>query len=181
LPAVRRSRFASQFSLPEYDAIELTRSRSLADYFEEVVSAGAPPKAASNWLMGEVTRKSHEAGVAVDHSPVSALSLAELIGLVDRGTINSTTAKDVFEKMWTSGRSAQAIVDAEGLAQVSDEGAIGPIVDQVLAAQPDTVAQYRGGQTKVLGFLVGQVMKATGGKASPKLVNELVRRALDRG
>jgi aspartyl-tRNA(Asn)/glutamyl-tRNA(Gln) amidotransferase subunit B len=181
LPAVRRSRFASQFSLPEYDAIELTRSRSLADYFEEVVSAGAPPKAASNWLMGEVTRKSHEAGVAVDHSPVSALSLAELIGLVDRGTINSTTAKDVFEKMWTSGRSAKAIVDADGLAQVSDEGAIAPIVDQVLAAQPDTVAQYRGGQTKVLGFLVGQVMKATGGKASPKLVNELVRRALHRG
>jgi len=181
LPAVRRGRFTSQFGLPEYDAVELTRSRGLADYFEEVVAAGAPPKAASNWLMGEVTRKSHEAGVGVDRSPVSALSLAELIGLIERGTINSNTAKDVLEKMWATGRSAPAIVDADGLAQVSDEGAIAPVVERVLAAQADTVAQYRAGQTKVLGFLVGQVMKATGGKASPKLVNELVRRALDRG
>jgi aspartyl-tRNA(Asn)/glutamyl-tRNA(Gln) amidotransferase subunit B len=178
---VRRGRFTSQFGLPEYDAVELTRSRGLADYFEEVVAAGAPPKAASNWLMGEVTRKSHEAGVGVDRSPVSALSLAELIGLIERGTINSNTAKDVLEKMWATGRSAPAIVDADGLAQVSDEGAIAPVVERVLAAQADTVAQYRAGQTKVLGFLVGQVMKATGGKASPKLVNELVRRALDRG
>jgi aspartyl-tRNA(Asn)/glutamyl-tRNA(Gln) amidotransferase subunit B len=181
LPAARRARFVERLGLPEYDANELTRSRGLADYFEDVVAAGAAPKAASNWLMGELTRKSHEAGVGVDQAPVSAPSLAELIGLVDRGTINSTTAKDVFEKMWSTGRSATAIVDSEGLAQVSDEVTIAPIVDQVLAKQSDTVKQYRAGQTKVLGFLVGQVMKATGGKASPKLVNELVRRALDRG
>jgi aspartyl-tRNA(Asn)/glutamyl-tRNA(Gln) amidotransferase subunit B len=181
LPAARRGRFVERLGLPEYDATELTRSRGLADYFEDVVAAGAAPKAASNWLMGEVTRKSHESGVAIDRLPVSAPSLAELIGLIDRGTINSTTAKDVFERMWTTGRSAAAIVEGEGLAQLSDEGAIAPVVEQVLATHADTVAQYRSGQTKVLGFLVGQVMKATGGKASPKLVNELVRRALDRG
>jgi aspartyl-tRNA(Asn)/glutamyl-tRNA(Gln) amidotransferase subunit B len=107
------------------------------------------------------------------------VALAGLIDLVERRVINSSTAKTVFETMWATGRSAAAIVEAEGLAQISDESALAAAVEAVLAAQPATVAQYKRGQTKVLGFLVGQVMKATGGKASPALVNELLKRALD--
>ena len=109
------------------------------------------------------------------------MALAELIDLIERGVINSSTAKEVFEKMWTRNATATAIVDAEGLAQISDEGALAAAVEHVLAAHPEPVRQYRSGQTKVLGFLVGQVMKATGGKASPALVNTLMRRALERG
>ena len=135
----------------------------------------------SNWLMGEVTRKSHEAGVAVDHSPVSAPSLAELIGLIEpRHHQRDDCEGRVREDVDAPAARRRRLSNAEGLAQMSDEGAIAPIVDAVLAAQADTVAQYRAGQTKVFGFLVGQVMKATGGKASPTLVNELVRRALER-
>jgi aspartyl-tRNA(Asn)/glutamyl-tRNA(Gln) amidotransferase subunit B len=180
LPGTRRARFVEAHKLPAYDATELTREREVADYFESVVAAGAPPKAASNWVMGEMARKLNDTRTAITLAPVAAPALAGLIALVDRGTISTTSAKDVFEKMWATGRSAKEIVDTEGLAQISDESAIAAAVDGVLAAHGDTVAQYRGGQTKVLGFLVGQVMKATGGKASPKLANELVRRALER-
>jgi len=180
LPFARRARFMSAHKLPAYDATELTRDRSVADYFESVVASGAVAKAASNWVMGEMARKLNDTRTAITESPVGAPALAGLISLVDGGTISTTTAKDVFEKMWASGRSAKEIVDADGLAQISDETAIAVAVDGVIASHTETVAQYRAGQTKVLGFLVGQVMKATGGKASPKLANDLVRRALER-
>jgi aspartyl-tRNA(Asn)/glutamyl-tRNA(Gln) amidotransferase subunit B len=143
------------------------------------VAAGAPPKAAANWLMGEIARALNEAGLALTACPITPAALAGLIDLVERRVINSSTAKTVFETMWTTGASAAAIVEAGGLAQINDESALTAAVAAVLSAQPETVAQYRRGQTKVLGFLVGQVMKATGGKASPALVNELIRRALD--
>jgi aspartyl-tRNA(Asn)/glutamyl-tRNA(Gln) amidotransferase subunit B len=180
LPGARRARFLADHRLPAYDAAELTRERAVADYFEAVVAAGAPPKAASNWVMGEMSRKLNDAKLGIAHAPISARALAELVALIERGTISTTTAKDVFEKMWMTGQAAQAIVEADGLAQISDEGAIASAVDRVLLAYPETAAQYRAGQTKVLGFLVGQVMKATGGRASPKLANDLVRRALER-
>ena len=179
LPAARRARFAAIYALPEYDVIELTRSRGAADFFEAVVAAGATAKPASNWIMGELARTLHESGLRIDQSRVGPHALAGLIALVDNGTLSSTSAKDVFEKMWASGRTASDIVESEGLAQINDENALAAAVARVVASQPDTVAQYRSGQTKVLGFLVGQVMKATGGKASPKIVNELLRQALD--
>jgi aspartyl-tRNA(Asn)/glutamyl-tRNA(Gln) amidotransferase subunit B len=180
LPGARRARFTEEYKLPAYDAVELTREREVADYFESVVAAGAAPKSASNWVMGEMARKLNDTHLAIHQSPVAAMALAGLIALIDRGTISTTTAKDVFERMWGSGRAAQDIVETDGLAQISDESAITAAVDAVLASHAATTAQYRAGQTKVLGFLVGQVMKATGGKASPKLANELVRRALER-
>ena len=170
----------AEYRLPAYDAIELTREREVADYFESVVAQGAPPKTASNWVMGEMARKLNDVRIRIRDAPVEAQALAGLIALIDRGTINNMIAKDVFEKMWATGRAAKDIVEADGLAQISDESAIAAAVDGVIASHADTAAQYRAGQTKVLGFLIGQVIKATGGKASPKLANELVRRALER-
>ena len=181
LPAVRRDRYIASYCLSAYDAVELTRSRETGDFFAAVVNAGAPPKSAANWLMGEMARALNDAGLSLDQSPVDAENLAGLIDLVERGVINSSTAKEVFETMWASRRSAATIVEAEGLAQISDEGALAAAVDQVISSHPGPTGQYRAGQTKVLGFLVGQVMKATGGKASPALVNELMKRALERG
>jgi aspartyl-tRNA(Asn)/glutamyl-tRNA(Gln) amidotransferase subunit B len=181
MPEQRRARFIAALGLPEYDATELTRTRAQADYFEAAVAAGAAPKAVSNWMMGELARKSNESGRSIGDGPIGPDALAALIGLIERGTISTTVAKDVFERMWTTGRAPDAIVANEGLAQISDETALQAVVDAVLGANQETAAQFRAGQGKVLGFLVGQVMKATGGKASPTLVNELLRRTLERG
>jgi aspartyl-tRNA(Asn)/glutamyl-tRNA(Gln) amidotransferase subunit B len=179
LPMARRARLMADHGLSAYDATELTRARETGDWFAAAVAAGAPAKAAANWLMGEIARALNDAGLPLSACPIAPQALAGLIDLVERRVINSSTAKTVFEAMWATGRPAAAIVEAEGLAQINDESALAAAVEAVLAAQPDTVAQYKRGQTKVLGFLVGQVMKATGGKASPALVNELLKRALD--
>jgi aspartyl-tRNA(Asn)/glutamyl-tRNA(Gln) amidotransferase subunit B len=178
LPDARRHRLVAQYALPDYDATQLTQSRELADYFERTVAAGAPAKAASNWIMGELARVLKTRGVGVTESPLPAERLAELLALVDRGTISGPIAKDVFEKMIASGRGAAEIVAADGLTQIDDESQIVSMVGEVLARHPDAVAQYRGGKTATFGFLVGQVMKATSGKANPKRVNELLKKAL---
>ena len=178
LPDARRSRLVAQYALPDYDATQLTQSRELADYFEQTAAAGAPAKAASNWIMGELARVLNARGVRVADSPVPAERLAELLALVDRGTISGPIAKDVFEKMIASGRGAAEIVAADGLTQIDDESQIVSMVGEVLARHPDAVAQYRSGKTATFGFLVGQVMKATSGKANPKRVNELLKKAL---
>jgi aspartyl-tRNA(Asn)/glutamyl-tRNA(Gln) amidotransferase subunit B len=178
LPDQRRSRFVEQYALPVYDAGQLIASRALADYFEAVVSAGAAAKTASNWIMGELARALKESGREVSTSPVSAARLAGLIALVDSGAISGSIAKTVFEKMLTSERQASEIVAAEGLAQIDDESEIAALVGDVLAKNADAVAQYRSGRTATFGFLVGQVMKAAGGKANPKRVNELLKRVL---
>jgi aspartyl-tRNA(Asn)/glutamyl-tRNA(Gln) amidotransferase subunit B len=167
--------------LSAYDATELTRTREAGDWFARLIAAGAPAKAAANWLMGEMARALNDAGLTLAGSPIAAEALAGLIGLVERGVINSSTAKTVFEKMWATGATAASIVEAEGLAQISDEAALEAAIARAIEDHPEPVRQYRGGQAKVLGFLVGQVMKATGGKASPALVNTLLRRALDAG
>ena len=181
LPAARRARFATAMGLSEYDATELTRAREVADYFEQVIGAGAPPKSAANWVLGELTRLLNERRLSVERSPVAPRALAGLLALIERGTISSSTAKEVFERMSRSGRSAGEIVEAEGLAQIRDTDALEAAVRQVLSEHPGPAAQYRAGQTRILGFLVGQVMKATGGKASPPIVNQLLRRTLDAG
>jgi aspartyl-tRNA(Asn)/glutamyl-tRNA(Gln) amidotransferase subunit B len=180
LPDARRRRLTAEYALPDYDVLQLTQSRAQADYFEATVAAGAPAKLASNWIMGEVARKLKTLGGPIEESPLPADRLAGLLALVDRGTISGSIAKEVFEKMFASGRSAGEIVAAEGLSQIDDDSQIVTLIADVLARHDDAVAQYRSGKTGTLGFLVGQVMKATAGKANPKRVNELLKKALDR-
>jgi aspartyl-tRNA(Asn)/glutamyl-tRNA(Gln) amidotransferase subunit B len=181
LPEARRQRFVASYGLPVYDAGVLTSSSGLADYFEKVAAASGNAKAASNWVMGELLRTLKDRGAAIEQVPLTPAALAGLIALVDSGTISHSTAKDVFAKMYDSGRSADDIVAADGLAQNSDEGALLAIVRDVIAANTATVAEYRAGKTKGFGFLVGQIMKGSGGKANPTLANELLRRELQQG
>jgi aspartyl-tRNA(Asn)/glutamyl-tRNA(Gln) amidotransferase subunit B len=180
LPDARRRRLVAQYALPEYDAALLTQSQALAAYFEATAAAAGNPKAASNWIMGELTRKLNELGTDIESVALTPEALAGLIRLVDAGTISGPTAKEVFEKMYRSGRSAAAIVEAEGLARIDDEASVQAAVQKVLAAHPDAVKQYRAGKKQTYGFLVGQVIKSMSGKANPTLVNTLVRRELDR-
>ena len=178
LPEARRQRFIAGYGLPPYDAGVLTSSAGLADYFEKVATASGNAKAASNWIMGELLRSMKERNVEIAQVPLQPAALAGLIALVDKGTISNAIAKDVFARMYDSGRTADEIVAAEGLAQNSDEGALLAIVRAVIANNADAAAQYRAGQQKTFGFLVGQVMKGSGGKANPKLANELLKREL---
>jgi aspartyl-tRNA(Asn)/glutamyl-tRNA(Gln) amidotransferase subunit B len=181
LPEARRQRFVAAYGLPEYDATQVTQSRALADYFEQAVGAGGTPKAVANWMMGELARLLKDRGSAISEAPVTAERLAELLALVEKGTISGAIAKGVFEKMAASGQSAAAIVAAEGLTQIDDESQIVTLVADVLSRNADAVAQYRAGKAATFGFLVGQVMKAAGGKANPKRVNELLKKALGAG
>ena len=180
LPEARRARFVAQYQLPEYDAGVLTQSMALADYFERVAAASRNPKAASNWVMGELTRKLNDTKQSIEEAGagVPPEALAELIALIDAGKITGPVAKEVFEKMYGTGRRASDIVAAEGLGRIDDQAAIDRIVADVLEGHAATVADYRAGKTKTFGFLVGQVMKATAGKADPARVNESVRRVL---
>ena len=178
LPEARGRRFVAEYGIPAYDAGVLTQSAPLADYFEATARAAKNPKAASNWIMGELLRTLNERGQEIVDVPMQPPALAGLIALIDKGTISSSIAKGVFAKMYDSGRSADDIVSEEGLAQNSDEGALSAIVTEVLKTHEDTAAQYRAGKKQTFGFLVGQVMKATGGKANPKRVNELLLKIL---
>ncbi|HXW05323.1 MAG TPA: Asp-tRNA(Asn)/Glu-tRNA(Gln) amidotransferase subunit GatB, partial [Vicinamibacterales bacterium] len=179
LPDARRQRFIAEYALPDYDATLLTQSPGLGAYFEATAAAAGNAKAASNWIMGELTRKMNELGVGIEAAPLAPEALAGLIRLVDSGRITGPIAKEVFEKMCASGRAADAIVAEEGLARIDDEAAVESAVREVMAANAPAVAQYRAGQQKTFGFLVGQVMKATRGKANPALVNAVMRRMLD--
>jgi aspartyl-tRNA(Asn)/glutamyl-tRNA(Gln) amidotransferase subunit B len=178
LPDARRQRFVDQYALSPYHAGQLTQSRALADFFEAAVNAGAAPQTANNWTTGALASKLNESGADIAASPIGPERLATLAAAIDRGTISGPIAKDVFEKMWTSDRTATEIIEAEGLTQVDDESQIAALVAGVLAANADAVAQYRGGKAATFGFLVGQVMKAAKGKANPARVNDLLKRAL---
>ena len=178
LPEARKQRFAAQYGLSEYDASLLTQSKAVADYFEAAAAAAGNPKAASNWIMGELTRKMNELNVAIADVPIPPEKLAGLIRIVDSGTVSSTIAKDIFERMYASGRSADEIVAADGLAQIDDVDALRAAVRDVVAASSDAVQQYRAGKKNAFGFLVGQVMKATKGKGNPKRINELLKTEL---
>ena len=179
LPELRTEkmrRYIDELGIPEYDAEVITTDRETALFFEETVDAGADPKKASNWVMGEYARvikdRGHEA------AKITPAQLVVIIGLVDANTISGSAAKQVFDVVFESGRDPKAVVEERGLAQVSDEGAIEVEVQKILDASPDQVKQFKDGNEKVLGFFVGQVMKATGGKANPKVVNEILRRLL---
>ena len=182
LPRARRQRFREEYGLPEYDAEVLTARRDLADYFETAVSAHANAKSMSNWVMGDILRLVREErlddDLVIERWPVPPEHLARLVHLIDDGTISGKIAKTVFEEMHESGDDPAEIVERRGLRQVTDEGAITSAVDAVLEQHPDKVEEFRGGKEKLLGFFVGQVMKATGGKANPKAVNQILRARL---
>jgi aspartyl-tRNA(Asn)/glutamyl-tRNA(Gln) amidotransferase subunit B len=178
LPDARRTRLIEQYALPPYDASQLTQSKASADFFEAAVAAGAPAKSASNWIMGELARALKASGLDIAASPVSPERLAGLIELVERGTISGTIGKDVLDKMMRTSQSALDLVAAEGLTQIDDAAQIVSLVADVLSRNAEAVAQYRSGKRATFGFLVGQVMKAARGKANPKRVNELLKKAL---
>jgi aspartyl-tRNA(Asn)/glutamyl-tRNA(Gln) amidotransferase subunit B len=179
LPEARRARFIAQYGMSGYNAGVLTSSKQLADYFEAAAAASGDARAAANWVMGDLLAQLNAAGKEIAESPVSAAALAELLKLQTAGTISGKIAKDVFLKMLATGRGAQEIVESEGLAQISDTGALEKVVAEAIAASPKQVEQYKGGKQTVLGYLVGQVMKATRGQANPAAVNELLKKALE--
>ena len=182
LPGAMRERFVRDHGLPAYDAAVLTGSKGLAAYYEAVAAAVPDRKAAANWIMGEVSAALNSAQIDIAASPVGPAQLAGLIGRVLDGTINNKTAKEVFAALWNGeGDSADAIIEARGLKQISDAGAIEKMIDEVLAAHPGPVAEFRAGKEKAFNSLVGQAMKATRGKANPQQVNEILRRRLAGG
>ncbi len=178
LPDVKKDRFLSRYGLPDHDADLLTSEKALADWYEAVVSAGGQPKAVSNWIMGELMRYLNEEGRSIEECPISPAQLASMLGLIDDGTISGKIAKTVFEEMYRTGKDPAVIVREKGLVQISDEGALESVIDEVLLKNPDEVGRYRAGEEKLLGFLVGQIMKLTKGKANPQRVNELLRKKL---
>ncbi|HZQ73152.1 MAG TPA: Asp-tRNA(Asn)/Glu-tRNA(Gln) amidotransferase subunit GatB [Burkholderiales bacterium] len=179
LPEARRERFVAQYALPAYDAALLTASRAAADYYEALVKdSGADPKLCANWQTGALTAALNEAGAGIEEAKVAPAALAGLLKRVADGTLSGKMAKEVFDALWAGAASADAVIEQRGLRQISDAGAIEPLVDQVLAANAKQVADYRAGKEKAFNSLVGQVMKATQGKANPAQVNEILRRKL---
>lgn len=178
LPAERRDRFISQYELREYDAQMLTSTRDLGDYFEKAAKRSGDGRATSNWVMGDLMGALKAAGKEITESPVSAENLGELVELIAKGEISGKLAKEVFPKMFETGDAPRDIMEREGLKQISDTGALEKIVDEVIAANPKQVEQYKSGKTAVIGFLVGQVMKASRGQANPVTVNELFKNKL---
>jgi aspartyl-tRNA(Asn)/glutamyl-tRNA(Gln) amidotransferase subunit B len=178
LPGARRARFIADYGLREYDSHVLTSTRALSDYFEQTAKASGDPKTAANWVMGDLAGALKEAGKDIAESPVSAENLGKLVALIAQGKTSGKLAKEVFPKMFATGDPPEAIMQREGLTQISDEGALGKIIDDVIAANPKQVEQYRGGKTTVIGFFVGQVMKASRGQADPAAVNKLLAEKL---
>jgi aspartyl-tRNA(Asn)/glutamyl-tRNA(Gln) amidotransferase subunit B len=179
LPDEKAARYCRDFELSAYDAGVLTTSRDLAMYFETVVEKlGGQPKLAANWVMGELSGALNREGLEVDASRVPATALAGLLARIGDDTISGKLAKEVFEAMWSEGRGADEIIDARGLRQITDTGAIEQAIDAIMAANPKQLAEYRSGKDKLFGFFVGQVMKATQGKANPAQLNELLKRKL---
>ena len=178
LPDARRQRLIGSYGLSEYDAGQVAATPALARFFEAVAAVSENPKAAANWMSGEVARRLKETGAGIDEAGITAGALAGLIAVVDAGTVSVSLAKQVLDKMWGTGRSATEVVEAEHLTRIDDQAALEAVVRQVVTGNPKPVAQFKAGKTHVLGFFVGQVMKATRGQADPELVNSLVRREL---
>ena len=179
LPRVMASRFVKDYGLPEYDATTLTQSKAMAAYFEAAAKASGQPKLASNWIMGEVSRRLNQQDIGIEAVPVTAQTLAALIGRISDGTISNNAAKQVFDALWTGeGQGVDQVIEAKGLRQMSDSGELEKIIDGIIAANPDNVAQFKAGKDKAFNALVGQAMKATKGKANPQQVNDLLRKKL---
>lgn len=178
LPFARKARFIQEYGMSEQDAETLIAEKALADYFEEVVQISKDPKKSVGWVLSELGAKMKEAGLTIGQQKVSATHLGQLVARIVDGTISGKIAKDIFPEMWEEGSSPDSIIEKKGLKQVSDTGAIEKIVDEVLAANPKSVEDFRAGKTNAIGFLVGQIMKASKGQANPKMVNEILVKKL---
>jgi aspartyl-tRNA(Asn)/glutamyl-tRNA(Gln) amidotransferase subunit B len=178
LPEAKRQRFEAEMGLSAYDAEILAADQALAAYFETCVPLTGDAKLCANWVMGEISRHLNDEGIAITAAPVSSERLAGLLNRIKDNTISGKIAKTVFEKMWQSGQDADAIIEAEGLKQVTDTSAIEALIEEVIAANPGQVAEYRAGKEKLMGFFVGQVMKASKGKANPGMVNQILKNKL---
>jgi aspartyl-tRNA(Asn)/glutamyl-tRNA(Gln) amidotransferase subunit B len=181
LPAERKERFIKDLGLPHYDAEVLTSDKELADYFEAALAVYPQAKKLSNWMMTELMRElKGEDSIDIGGCPISPENLGGLLDLIDRGTISGKIAKAVFLDMMASGKDAETLVQEKNLVQVSDEGELLAMVQEIIAANPDQAAEYRAGKTKLMGYFVGQLMQKTKGKANPKLANKLFSQELDR-
>lgn len=178
LPDARKERYMKEFGLSSEDAVFMTNDKATADYFEAAVAAGADPKAAVNWLMGEFASQLSNDGIEIDKVPVSAENLAALLKLISKGTISGKIAKKVFATMWKEGGNPDDIVKAQGLVQISDTAELSKLVDEVVGNNPKAVEDFKAGKKKAVGALVGQIMKATKGKANPRVINELLNKKL---
>ena len=178
LPAAKRHRYADQLGLSIYDARVLTEERPMAEYFEAAVAAGADAKAVSNWITGDIAAHVNAQRLSYADLPLGPEQLAEMVGLIEGGAISGKIAKEILPELLEKGGSAKAIVEARGLGMISDPAAITAIVEELLAAHPEEVEAFRGGKTKLQGFFVGQLMKKTGGKADPKLSNQILNTKL---
>lgn len=179
LPRQMAERFVADYGLPEYDATTLTQTPAMAAYFEAAAKASGQPKLASNWVMGEISKRLNAEEIGIDAAKVSAAQLAQLIGRIQDGTISNAAARQVFEALWSGeAREVDAVIEAKGLKQMNDTGALEKIIDEVIAANPGNVEQYKAGKDKAFNALVGQVMKASKGKANPQQVNELLKNKL---
>ena len=180
LPISKRHRYQDDLALSPYDTKVLTDDRTIAEYFEATIAAGAPAKQSANWIMGDISAYLNaNTGVAIGDLKIQPSALAELINLIEDGTISNKIGKDILPELLEKGGSAKAIVASKGLVQISDPAVIESAVDEIIAAFPDELAQFKSGKTKMLGFFVGQVLKKTGGKADPKLTNQIVAKKLN--
>jgi aspartyl-tRNA(Asn)/glutamyl-tRNA(Gln) amidotransferase subunit B len=179
LPRVMADRFQAEYGLPAYDATMMTQSKAFGAWFETAAKACGQPKLVANWLMGEVSRRLNAESRELETSPVDAATLARLVGRIADGTVSNAGARQVFEALWTgAGTDVDAVIEAQGLRQMSDSGELERIVDEVLAANAKSVEEFRAGKEKAFNALVGQAMKATKGKANPAQVNALLKRKL---
>jgi aspartyl-tRNA(Asn)/glutamyl-tRNA(Gln) amidotransferase subunit B len=178
LPLEKRERFIREYQLSPYDAGVLTSDRALADYFEETARLSGKPKIAANWVMGDLLRFLNEDKKEIKSSPISPAALAETIKLIEAGTISGKMAKEIVEEMYKSGKSSEVIIREKGMVQITDEETLARIIADIIAKNPNQLAQYRGGKDKLFGFFVGQAMKVTQGKANPQIINDLLKKML---
>lgn len=180
LPSLRAARFISELGLPEYDALVLTAEREVAEYFEKTLAVSKNAKSSSNWIMTELLRELNAANLPLNLCPIAPENLGKMIGLIDSGKISGKMGKTVFLEMWKTKQSAEEIVKSKGLSQITDPAELTKIIESVLAANPSQLADYRSGKTKLFGFFVGAVMKASGGQANPELANEILKAKLEQ-
>lgn len=180
MPDQRRQRYVSEFGLPEYDAMVLTLSKEMSDFFDATTKEGADPKQASNWLMGEVSAYLNKENVELSQTRLTPLNLAQMIQLIEDGTISSKIGKQLFKVLVTEGGDAREVVEAKNMAQISDPAKLQPVIDQVIEANPESIEDFKNGKQRAMGFLVGQIMQATRGKANPQAVNQLLMTTLNK-
>ena len=180
MPNQKKERFVSEFNLSEYDASLLAADKDLADFFEEVAKVSNSPKLSTNWIMGELSAELNKENLSINESKISSNKLGQLILRIEDGTISGKIAKEIFEKLWSSDNEVDEIIKSEGLEQVTDDKEIESIIDEVINNNPEQLEQYRSGKDRLFGFFVGQVMKASQGKANPKQVNDILRKKLEK-